>query len=31
MKILIIGGCGTIGEKVVSHFKKEDEIIQIRG
>ncbi|WP_456442017.1 NAD-dependent epimerase/dehydratase family protein, partial [Psychroserpens sp.] len=26
MKILIIGGNGTIGNKVVSHFKKEDTI-----
>lgn len=27
MKILIIGGNGTIGSKVVSHFKKEDHIL----
>ncbi|MGO2294899.1 MAG: short chain dehydrogenase [Psychroflexus halocasei] len=27
MKILIIGGNGTIGKKVVSHFKKENEVL----
>lgn len=27
MKILIIGGHGTIGKKVVSHFQDENEII----
>lgn len=27
MKILIIGGNGTIGKKVVSHFKEKNEII----
>ena len=27
MKILIIGGNGTIGKKVVSNFKNEDEVI----
>ena len=27
MKILIIGGHGTIGNKVVSHFKKEDTVL----
>lgn len=27
MKILIIGGNGTIGKKVVSHFKEENEVI----
>ncbi len=27
MKILIVGGNGTIGNKVVSHFLKEDEIL----
>ncbi|PQJ33182.1 short chain dehydrogenase [Nonlabens arenilitoris] len=27
MKILIIGGHGTIGKKVVSHFQNENEII----
>jgi len=27
MKILIIGGNGTIGKTVVSHFKKENEIL----
>ncbi len=26
MKIIIIGGNGTIGNKVVSHFKKEDNV-----
>lgn len=27
MKILIIGGNGTIGNKVVSHFQKEDDVL----
>ncbi|MGO1752405.1 MAG: short chain dehydrogenase [Psychroflexus sp.] len=27
MKILIIGGNGIIGKKVVSHFKKENEVL----
>jgi len=27
MKILIIGGSGTIGKTVVSHFKEENEIL----
>jgi NAD(P)-dependent dehydrogenase (short-subunit alcohol dehydrogenase family) len=27
MKILVIGGNGTIGKKVASHFKKDDEVI----
>lgn len=27
MKILIIGGNGTIGKKVVSHFEQENEVI----
>lgn len=27
MKILIIGGCGTIGKKVVDHFKNQHEVI----
>lgn len=27
MRILIIGGNGTIGKKVVSHFKKENEVL----
>lgn len=27
MKILIIGGHGTIGKKVVSHFKETDEVV----
>lgn len=27
MKILIIGGNGTIGNKVASHFKKEDNVL----
>jgi NAD(P)-dependent dehydrogenase (short-subunit alcohol dehydrogenase family) len=27
MKILIVGGKGTIGKKVVSHFLKEDKIV----
>ena len=27
MKILIIGGNGTIGNKVASHFNKEDTVL----
>ena len=27
MKILIIGGNGTIGKKVVSHFSRDNEIL----
>ena len=27
MKILIIGGNGTIGKTVVSHFEKNDEVL----
>jgi len=27
MKILVVGGAGTIGKRVVAHFKKEHEVI----